>query len=408
MINLDDRINIDFNVIDIGKVYLRNYKECIFDPIREMLVLKTPEEIIRQKIVKYLIEYLSVPKYKIGVEVPLTILSKGATGRADIIVYGEENGVNVPVILVECKAPNVSLIDDVWYQALNYVEKVGADLIILSNGNETYGLAYNRAEESLNILIEIPKYEDLMIKGNYKYIPLGEPIAWKRPDFNHLTSKETIENFLSYGWIGEDTQEALYPLIINLAGLLQDSREKFSPMRAKGIDIIEDDIRYTSYGNVAGGSWEGLYRYFILEDGDNSNQIVSMSIFGSMKVTNDPVFGNRRGSTVLIVAIDDFDKSHNSLQLNLDKFTIIDDSNFTIWHDGTLTVGKSGAAKRNEVIDYIKRNAPELVNSQGRIVLGTFDCSKEIIFEQLATKSFIINTIKYALLRDDFRKMKQC
>lgn len=118
------------------------------------------------------------------------------------------------------------------------------------------------------------------------------------------------------------------------------------------------------------------------------------------------MFGNRKGNTVLVVAIDDFEKKHNSLQLNIDRYTCVDRNKYTIWHDGTLTIGKRGAAKRKDVIDYIKSVDPTMVINE-RIILGSFDCSKEINWNQQSTKDFIINTIKYAVLRDEFRRLNK-
>lgn len=106
---MEDYLDIDLSKYDIGKEYCRNNKKCIFDPIREILSLETPEEIIRQKFIMYLIDNLKVPKNKIGVEVPMCHFQKGAKGRTDIVVYGEDDN---PIFIVECKAPNIPLIDE--------------------------------------------------------------------------------------------------------------------------------------------------------------------------------------------------------------------------------------------------------------------------------------------------------
>ncbi|GIW49000.1 MAG: hypothetical protein KatS3mg079_476 [Caloramator sp.] len=122
--------------------------------------------------------------------------------------------------------------------------------------------------------------------------------------------------------------------------------KNFSPINFEDLKIIEDGHRYTSFGNAGGGIWEGDYRYFILEDEQGNNQIISMSIFGSLKCTDHPQFGNRNGNTIFVVSIDDFEKRHNSLQLNLDKYTKIKGNEFTIWHDGTITIGKKWCSKK--------------------------------------------------------------
>ena len=55
---------------------------------------------------------------------------------------------------------------------------------------------------------------------------------------------------------------------------------------------------------------------------------------------------------------------------------------------------------------FIKEKDPSLIDSQGRVLLGTFDSRLPISFEQPATRLFIRNAIRYALIRDDFRRLK--
>lgn len=77
-----------------------------------------------------------------------------------------------------------------------------------------------------------------------------------------------------------------------------------------------------------------------------------------------------------------------------------------IWHDGSLTLGNRGAIKRKEVIEYIREKCPELIYKDDKIFLGTFDNSIEFNWEQDNVIDFIGRLIKYALLRDEFRKFK--
>lgn len=134
-------LNINLDKYDLGKVYYRQGKECIFDPIREKLIIKTPEEEVRQKFIKYLMDVLNVPKNKIEVEVPMSYFKKGAKGRADIIVYEENKyGELICKFIVECKAPSVPIVDEVWYQLYKYNNILCTDLLITTNGIETTNL----------------------------------------------------------------------------------------------------------------------------------------------------------------------------------------------------------------------------------------------------------------------------
>ena len=404
---MDYSLDINLDKYDLGKVYYRQGKKCIFDPIREILVIQTPEEIVRQKFVIYLIEVLKVPKNRIEVEVPMAHFKKGTRDRADIVVYGKNNSDElIPQFVVECKAPTIPIVDEVWHQVYKYNEILDTNLVVTTNGEITYAAIWDNEDKSYYYIEKLPSYEKLLDKENINLI-YDECESWKRPSFSELMSSKTINEFIDLGWIGSDTSKILYPLIIDLAGFLQDTSISFSPVRLNELNIIDDGHRYSKFGNAAGGSWPGDYRYFILEDKDGNHQIISISIFGSLKCTNHQKFGNRKGHTTLVVAIDDFDKSHNSIQLNIDKYTKVSGSKLIIWHDGTITVGKSGAAKREELIDYIKVHDPELLNDDNTVKLGTFDISKQIKWTQKETRNFVERLIRYALIRDRFRKYKK-
>jgi len=57
----------------------------------------------------------------------------GLTYRADIVAFNRELK---PVLLVECKAPDVALDDEVFEQALRYNRVLDVDKIMLCNGKE--------------------------------------------------------------------------------------------------------------------------------------------------------------------------------------------------------------------------------------------------------------------------------
>ncbi|MDP2842177.1 MAG: hypothetical protein Q8O06_00880, partial [Acetobacterium sp.] len=101
-----------------------------------------------------------------------------------------------------------------------------------------------------------------------------------------------------------------------------------------------------------------------------------------------------------------YDKRHNSLQLCMDLYTICQNDRYLLWHDCTLSVGKKGSAKKDEVIRFIQTQEPSLIDQQGRVLLGSFDAKAPISFEQPETRQFIRNVIRYALVRDQFRRFK--
>ncbi|KAB2952906.1 type I restriction enzyme HsdR N-terminal domain-containing protein [Heliorestis acidaminivorans] len=397
-------IDIDKDLYEKPKLYLRNGQECLLDPIRQKFIQANPEEIVRQRVIQFLINEMSVPLNMIDTEVQLSKYKKGAKGRMDIVVYGvTESNLVEPVLIVECKAEDVPLTDKVFSQVFNYDEIVLADTVAVTDGNYIVFSSWDHEDKKYKGLEKLLQYQDLLKKGS---IPLAkiEQVPWERPKFEDLQTDEVIEDFYMQGYIGEDTDQELYSFIINLACCLQDDSERLEDLNINGIKFIQDGgLRYTSYGDASGGNFPGIYRFFILEQ-NGSNQIVSINIFAVGKFEKDPTYGTRKGQTVLFVAIDDFEKSHASLHLSIDRHVEVNGHKYKIYHDGSLTAGRLGRAKNRDVIEYVKKHAPWLLDIENRIYLGEIDNSKEIRINNGDIKKFLGRIIEYSFIRDDFRK----
>jgi len=111
------------------KVARRNGTEMIFDIIRKKYVVLTPEEWVRQHIVHYLIEKKAYPLSLIALE--RKILIGSMTRRFDIVCFDKATN---PFLLIECKAPSISLDQTVFDQAFNYNDVLGARFVMISNG----------------------------------------------------------------------------------------------------------------------------------------------------------------------------------------------------------------------------------------------------------------------------------
>src|SRR4051812_47841120 len=92
----------------------KNKVRCL---VRKSYLHLTPEEIIRQAFINYLILEKRFPVDKIHIEVPLSRFEKGIKERADIIIYDMNN---VPLMVYECKHANVDLTDEVLAQGNKY------------------------------------------------------------------------------------------------------------------------------------------------------------------------------------------------------------------------------------------------------------------------------------------------
>lgn len=93
----------------------------------------TPEEWVRQHAIAWLVAERHIPELRISQEYPVNI--NGQRQRADIVVIDE---CAKPHILVECKAPEVAIDNEVVMQATRYNAVVGARYIVLTNGKKLY------------------------------------------------------------------------------------------------------------------------------------------------------------------------------------------------------------------------------------------------------------------------------
>lgn len=387
------------------KKYIKNGRECILCSTRKKLIQITPEEIIRQEFVSKLITDFGVPPEFIDVEVPLSHYQKGKKGRADIIVSGIDLKLNerIPLIVIECKAPSIHLTDKVFDQVMGYDEFLEPQIMIMTNGNEIISHSWDFEKNDYREIKNIPKYSDL-IKGIG--IEFAEDFVnnWKRP--NHKDDIEKNRNLLLADYnIGEDTNKKLVPFITNLVGLIYDEKEKTDNLKLSEKTFVSDGgLRYTTFGNAAGGSFTGEYRYFIVENEEKETELISISIMGKLSAKNHPKWGNSTGYTLFNIAIDDFENSHMSLEYSLDRFVEVENTNYSFWHDGTLTVGNLGRAKNIDVINFINENCPHLIKND-KIYLGTIDNSLPFTWENENIKRLIANFIDYGFVRDKFRQV---
>lgn len=105
----------------------------VFCDFRKKYLVLTPEEWVRQHAMHFLVNQRGISKGKIASEIGLKY--NGKTKRADIVVFDE---MGKPSILVECKAPEVSISEETMFQAAQYNFELGVNEIILTNGIDHY------------------------------------------------------------------------------------------------------------------------------------------------------------------------------------------------------------------------------------------------------------------------------
>jgi hypothetical protein len=131
-------------------------KPEIFDFLRKRYVALTPEEWVRQHFVHWLIEGRGYPKGLVGNEVALSCGDKKL--RCDSIVYNKEGH---PLMIIEYKAPTVSLTQRVFHQISVYKLLLHVDYLVVSNGLKHYCCRMDYETQTFHFLQEIPDYDKL-------------------------------------------------------------------------------------------------------------------------------------------------------------------------------------------------------------------------------------------------------
>ncbi|MCX7728745.1 MAG: type I restriction enzyme HsdR N-terminal domain-containing protein [Bacteroidia bacterium] len=114
----------------------KNFKDKkteIWDIVRKKWVSLTPEELVRQHFIHYLIIEKQYPLETIAVEKEFQLYNTNK--RFDIAVLNKKQEF---VLIAECKAPDVQLNAQVLHQILSYNLKLNAQCLVITNGIKQY------------------------------------------------------------------------------------------------------------------------------------------------------------------------------------------------------------------------------------------------------------------------------
>ncbi len=138
------------------KTRISDGQQQIFDEIRMKYVALIPEEWVRQHFINYLVADRKFPKGLIAVEHPLVI--NRVSHRADIVAFSSDGK---PLVVVECKAPDVAINQSVIQQIARYNILLKAPILILTNGLVHYCVKIDFEKGLTSPLGSIPYYQDL-------------------------------------------------------------------------------------------------------------------------------------------------------------------------------------------------------------------------------------------------------
>ncbi len=129
-------------------------RALIWDPLRKKEVARTPEEVVRQWFIGVLNSSFQVPLHMMMSEAGLKLGDKQF--RADILVYDRKTE---PMVIVECKRPEVELTQEVLDQAVRYNMVLNVKYIVITNGTNTY--ICGKQEDRYAFMKTLPTYNEM-------------------------------------------------------------------------------------------------------------------------------------------------------------------------------------------------------------------------------------------------------
>ena len=122
------------------------------------------QELVKERVLKYLIEDLYVPQDMIDTNVALSEFEEGAEGVLDIVVnVQDKKGYFAPVLIVRCTDDDVVLEGDTLQKEIEFLEYVDnitmAGRMVLTNGDQM--MYADWTGEEYDTEASLPTYEQM-------------------------------------------------------------------------------------------------------------------------------------------------------------------------------------------------------------------------------------------------------
>ncbi len=166
----------------------------IFAPLIGKALICTPEEEVRQEYIVHLVNHYGYSLDQMAQEVKVNNSKRGqGKARADIVIWKtkeDRNSDNSPIIVIECKAEQITIHEEDYYQGYNYASWAGADFFVTTNLKDTkfFRVVKGKMPKKLEEVVEIPNAVELFDKKKIEEL-LTKTKAFTRDEFSKLLFK---------------------------------------------------------------------------------------------------------------------------------------------------------------------------------------------------------------------------
>lgn len=131
-------------------------KFYIFDDARKKYIILTPEEWVRQNCLHYLRDHKRYPISLLAVEKGIKINNQNL--RYDIVAYSKNAK---PILLVECKAPEVKISQATFDQIAVYNLELNVPFLMVTNGLQHFCCVADFKHAKYDFLKEVPVFNSI-------------------------------------------------------------------------------------------------------------------------------------------------------------------------------------------------------------------------------------------------------
>ena len=148
-------LKLNFPDCDI-KVKLKQNKPHVFDVVRKKWIRLTHEEWVRTHCIQFLNLQKNFPLSLLRIEQQFNVFDRQK--RFDLIAC---NSKQEPLVLVECKSPEVKIRQNTFDQLSRYNLVLKSPYSMITNGLNHYFYTVNFDNQSFKFIKELPNYNEL-------------------------------------------------------------------------------------------------------------------------------------------------------------------------------------------------------------------------------------------------------
>lgn len=166
-------------------------KNKIFAPLKDKWLVKTPEELVRQRYIQKLVNNYGFSLNQMKQELTVAEGNSRGTGRAqaDIVIWKNQEEVEKenPIIIIECKADNITILSDDYWQGFHYARYCSSPFLVTTNIKETKVFKVNTKfpKDLGEEIIDIPDAKSVNNEKKIKEL-LKQTKAFTRDEFSKV------------------------------------------------------------------------------------------------------------------------------------------------------------------------------------------------------------------------------